>query len=517
MAESYLIGVDIGTYSSKGVLVSASSGEVLQSCTVEHTLSMPKPGWVEHDPDDIWWGEFVQICNALILSTGIDPKHIRGIGVSGIGICVVPVDESGKALRNGILYGIDTRATREIEFLESKIGRERIFQLSASHLSSSVSGPKILWIKNHEPHIYEKARWFLSSHSYIIMRLTGKATIDNYSACGYAPLLDVEKRTWVKETAQWIAPLETLPQLAWSCDVVGLVTDQAASATGLAAGTPVISGAIDAAAEAISAGLSQFGDMMMMFGSSNSIILKSDKLIRTDDFWALNWMASGQYVVVGGMSTVGSLTRWFRDHLAEKEREAQQAGGPNAYAAMAALAADSAPGANGLVALPYFEGERTPFYDPLARGVLFGLKLKHTRADIYRALLESVGFGIRHNVEALRGFGLSPKRILAVGGATKNLEWMQIISTIAGIELIIPEKQIGSSYGDAIMAAVGIGILNDLTESAKWIHYQQKITPQTSPSNTYDKMYTIYRELYQNTRHLLHDLSRLESMEMEKK
>jgi xylulokinase len=507
MTKTYLMGVDIGTYSSKGVLVESDTGEVVNSCIVEHSLSMPKPGWMEHDPDKIWWGEFVKISKKLLESSKINPKLIKGIGVSGIGICVVPIDEDGNALRQGILYGIDTRASKEILELEEKLGKDEILQLSASHLSASVSGPKILWIKHNEPEVYKKARWFLTSHSFIVYRLTGRATVDIYSACGYAPLIDVEKISWNKKAADLIVPIEKLPDLVWSSEVVGSVSNAAAKNTGLAAGTPVIAGTIDAAAEALSAGLSEYGDMMIMLGSSNSLILKCNILVRTDNFWGLNWVEPNAYAVVGGMSTVGSLTRWFRDNFAPMEMENQIEGGENAYASIAKLALKSPPGSNGLVALPYFEGERTPIYDPDAKGVLFGLSLKHTRADIYRAILEGVGFGIRHNIESMTAEGLSPKRFLAVGGGTKNLEWMQMISDITNVEMIIPEKQIGSAYGDAVLAAVGVGILKDFAESKKWIQYRQKIMPNPENSETYGTLYSIYRRLYEQNKNLMAEIS----------
>jgi len=198
-----------------------------------------------------WWVEFVNICKQLIESSEISPDQIKGIGISGIGICVLPIDNRGKPLRPAILYGIDTRATKEIAELEEKLGREEIFRLGATHLSSSASGPKILWLKNNEPDVFEKARWFLNSHSYIVYRLTHKATVDIYTACGYAPLMDVENRTWSAAAADCIVPIQKLPELAWSSDVVGNVTAEAADITGLKEGTPVIAGCIDAAAEAL--------------------------------------------------------------------------------------------------------------------------------------------------------------------------------------------------------------------------------------------------------------------------
>ena len=509
MAKSYLLGVDIGTYSSKGVLVASDTGRVAASHVVEHSLSMPKPGWVEQDAEAVWWIEFVSICKQLVESSEISPDQIKGIGISGIGICVLPIDNSGKPLRPAILYGIDTRATKEIAELEDKLGREEIFRLGATHLSSSASGPKILWLKKNEPDIFEKARWFLNSHSYIVYRLTDKATVDIYTACGYAPLMDVENRTWSAAAADFIVPIHKLPELAWSSDVVGTVTAEAAGITGLKEGTPVIAGCIDAAAEALSAGIKEIGDMMMMFGSSNSLILKSDTLVRTDNFWGLNWIEPGTYAVVGGMSTVGSLTRWFRDNLSPLELAAQERGENNAYAEMAKLASTSTPGANNLIALPYFEGERTPFYDPDAKGAFFGLTLKHTRGDMYRALLESVGYGIRHNVETLLNEGLIANRILAVGGGTRNQEWMQIISDIANIEMVIPEQQIGSSYGDAFMAGVGVCIFKDLGEITNWVSYKTTIKPNREFKARYDNLYGIFRSLYRQTKDLMHDLAEL--------
>jgi xylulokinase len=299
--------------------------------------------------------------------------------------------------------------------------------------------------------------------------------------------------------------------MKWSCEIAGYVTAQAARQTGLKEGTPVIAGTLDSAAEAISAGVAAFGDMMMMFGSSNSFILKTDRLVPTDNYWALNWLEPDTFAFVGGMSTVGSLTRWFRDNLSPLELADQQAHGKNAYAALAELLKDSPPGANGLIALPYFEGERTPMYDPNAKGVLFGLTLKHTRADIYRALLESIGFGIRHNFDGMLAEFIYPKCILAVGGGARNLAWMQIISDIANIEMAIPDQQIGSSYGDAFLAGVGVGIFSNLGEIRKWVRYTHHIIPNPEATAGYQPLYRIYRELYNQTRGLMSELAAINS------
>lgn len=505
MPDSYLIGVDIGTYSSKGVLV-RTDGTVVASHTVPHGIDMPKPGFFEHDADRVWWHDFVEIIENLLQKTSVDPKQVLGVGTSAIGSCVLPIDEKGRPLRPAILYGIDTRATREIEYLESKLGKDEIFKKSGSHLSSQASGPKVLWIRNNEPDVYENTRWFLTSQAYLVYKLTGKASIDIYTAAGYVPLYDVYKREWVEEAANLIAPLERLPKAYWSYEVVGEVTAQAAKETGLAEGTPVVAGTTDAAAEAISAGVADFGDMMLMFGSSIFFIMKTAELIETQHFWSSNFLEEGTFAFLGGMSTGGSLTTWFRDQFAQFELEKEKEGGENAYAELAKLASASPIGSKGLIALPYFEGERTPLHDPKAKGMWFGLSLKHTKGDIYRAILEGVAFGIRHNVEVMGEEGVQPKRILAVGGGTKNPLWLQIVADVCNIELTIPEQQIGASYGDAFLAGTGIGLFKDLSEIKQWVKTKETTEPNSEARKLYEFNYQIFRELYTSTKPLIHRL-----------
>jgi xylulokinase len=506
MGKEYLLGVDIGTYSSKGVLVS-KDGEEIAGHVIQHGMSMPAPGYFEHDADDVWWHDFVEIVHNLLAKSGIHPGQILAVGTSAIGPCVLPIDAQGRPLRPGILYGIDSRASKEVEHLENELGRQHIFRRSGTHLDSQASGPKILWIRNNEPQIYQKTRWFLTSQAYLVYRLTGVASIDMYSASGYAPLFDIYDFGWYENVARHITPTNRLPKASWSCEIVGEVTDQAARETGLAAGTPVITGTIDAAAEAISAGVAEVGDMMIMFGSSIFFIMKSAELLKTQHFWSANFLEKETFAFMGGMSTSGSLTTWFRDRFAQAEVEGEKSGGVNAYAVLAKEAAESPAGAKGLIALPYFEGERTPLQDPAARGVLFGLSLKHTRGDIYRAILESVGFGIRHNVEAMRQEGVIPKRILAVGGGTQNDLWMQLVSDIVGIELAIPQQLIGASYGDAFMAAVGVGLFKDLTEITRWVKNKKVVSPNPEVYKQYALNYKIFRDLYTATRSLMHELS----------
>jgi xylulokinase len=210
------------------------------------------------------------------------------------------------------------------------------------------------------------------------------------------------------------------------------------------------------------------------------------------------------------MSTAGSLTRWFRDVLGQPEVAGEAAGGPNAYAALAELAASAPPGANGLLMLPYFAGERTPLHDPDARGVIAGLTLGTTRADLYRALLEAVGYGIRHNIDAMRAEGITAQRILAVGGGTQNPLWMQMVSSSAGVEQHIPRQQIGAAYGDAMLAAVGVGVFPSTAAAAKWVESERVVRPDETMRAVYEQYYPHYRALYEATASTVHALSDLQ-------
>lgn len=506
MKKQYYVGVDIGTYSSKGVLVESATGEIICDHSIEHSLEIPEPGWAEQDADAVWWGEFAQICRTLIEKSKIEPGQIKCVGISALGACTLPIDAAGKPLRKAILYGIDTRAQAEIEELEHRFGSEKIFQVSGMKLSSQSIGPKILWIKNHEPQVFKETKYFLTSQAYLVYRLTGAVTLDYFTMGDYTPMADIRANCWHKEITEYITPLEKLPNPTWSCDIAGKVTEEAAQLTGLAIGTPVIVGTTDAGSETISTGANQPGDLMIMFGSSFFLVMLADKLMPSVKFWATSWLDASAFALQGGTSTSGSLTRWFRDQLAPLETAAEKDGGESAYASLARLLQDSPPGAKGLITLPYFEGERTPIYDSEAKGVLFGLTLSHTRADIYRSILEGIAFGIRHIIDTMIEEGIQPKRIIGAAGGTKNRGWMQIVADIANIEMMILEKESSAAYGDAFMAGVGVGDYKNLAENYKWVSDVSVIRPNPENHRIYMPYYEIFRQLYEDSKILMHRL-----------
>jgi xylulokinase len=492
----HYLGIDIGTFESKGVLVD-EAGEIVAQAARPHRMLVPQPGWAEHDPEKDWWGDFCFISQKLIADTGIDPKSIRAVGTSAIGPCMLPVDAAGNPLMNGVLYGVDTRSVKEIEALTARIGAERILDVCGNALTSQSVGPKILWLKNNRPDIYARAAKIVTSTTFIVQRLTGRCVVDHYTAANTSPLYDVGKLAYTDELAPEIVPLEKLPEAVWSTDIAGHVTAKAAAATGLAEGTPVICGTIDAGAEAFSVGVLSPGDMMVMYGSTIFITQLTAERLRDARLWYAPWMFPGEHASMSGLATSGTLTHWFRDEMAKELDPA------TAFAELAKEAETSPPGANGLVMLPYFSGERTPIHDPRAKGMLFGLNLTHKRGDIYRALIEGIAYGTNHIFETYEEAGAAPRRLMAVGGGTKNRLWLEATSHVSGLAQILARRTIGASYGDGCLAAIGVGDIGRDTIS-RWNPVEGEIEPVADPA--YVRTYRIFKELYRSTKHLMADL-----------
>jgi len=495
---TYTLGIDIGTFESKGVLV-GSTGEIVGTAAAPHEMIVPQPGWAEHRPREDWWDDFKSIAHTILNATGVDPCDIKAVGCSAIGPCMLPVDAAGEPLMNAVLYGVDGRAAREVAELTERIGEDLLLDRCGNALTSQSVGPKILWLKRNRSELYEKTATILTSTSYLVFRLTGETVIDHYTAASFSPLYVVDELDWSSELADDIIGLESLPRLAWSTEIAGVITTQAARETGLAEGTPVTAGTVDAAAEALSVGVTRPGDMMMMYGSTIFIIALTDARVRDPRLWYSPWLFEGQHASMAGLATSGTLTHWIRDQMARDLDPVE------AFALLTREAEASPPGAKGLIFLPYFSGERTPIHDPFAKGCLFGLNLTHTRGDVYRALLEGIAHGTNHVIETYRDVGEAPARVLAVGGGTKNRIWCQATSDISGVDQILCEKTMGASYGDAFLAAVAVGDA-DIDDIARWNPVASTISAESSELHA--KHYRLFRRLYEQTKDIAAELSR---------
>ncbi len=495
---SYTLGIDIGTFESKGVLVD-STGKIIAQAARPHEMIVPRAGWAEHNPDEDWWGDFVFITRQLLAESEIDADEIKAIGCSAIGPCMLPVDDEGNALMNGMLYGVDNRAAAEVEELTADIGEDVLLDRCGNALTSQSVGPKILWLKRNRPDLFARTSKIHTSTTYIVHKLTGRTVIDHYTAANFSPLYDIGTQDWTDALTDKIVDRAMLPEILWSSEIAGAVTADAAKVTGLAEGTPVLTGTIDAAAEAVSVGVASPGEMMIMYGSTIFIIMPTASRVSDPRLWYAPWLFKGQHASMAGLATSGTLTHWFRDRFAKELPKA------TAFESLAAEAAASPPGSNGLVMLPYFSGERTPIHDPFAKGTLLGLDLTHTRGDVYRAMLEGIALGTGHVIETYRDAGAPPAKLFAVGGGTKNTVWSQTTSDVAGMPQVLREISVGASYGNAFLAAVATESAR-LEDIEKWNPVVKQIEPIKQHEAIYLERLTQFKALYGSTKEIMHAL-----------
>ena len=463
-------------------------GSVLGRAERRHNTSSPRPGWFEHDADDVWWGDLVG-CLAELLPALAEPPS--AVGVSGIGPCLLPADDDGRSLRPAILYGIDTRAEEQVRSLIEMLGEDTIAS-TGSVLTSQAVGPKMAWLARHEPEVWRRTRRFFMASSYLVHRLTGAYVLDHHSASQCSPLYDQPAAEWDAERWRLIAPDVDPPALYWSDQVVGEVTSAAAELTGLPVGIPVTAGTVDAWAEAESVLVRDPGDVMVMYGSTMFLVAITEVWSPTRTLWPTRGLRPGISCLAAGMATSGSVTEWLAGVTGVS------------FAALTAEAARVPPGSDGLLMLPYFAGERTPLFDPQARGVLAGLTLGHGRGHLCRAALEGVAYGVRHNLEAMTASGANLARLVAVGGGTTSL-WTQTVSDVTGLPQTLPRETGGASYGDAMLAAIATGATT-LERTRTWNPPRTVVEPDSALQHLHDQRFRSYRDLYESTKGLVHHL-----------
>ncbi len=507
----YLMGIDIGTTSSKGLLVNLR-GEILAEHTVEHGVQNPRPGWAEHDADKIWWQEFATICRALQEKAKVDPAQIAAVGCTALYPVVLPVDQSGRPLRSAILYGIDTRSVDEIALLNAELGSSYGLDVAGNVLSTQSVAPKILWLRRNEPSTFLKTYKFMNASGYVVHRLTGAFIMDHNSASLGGLPYNIHARDWDEETCR-ICGIEkgALPALRESTDVVGYVTAEAARATGLRKGTPVCAGAGDFGAEMLSIGAYKRNQAIVSYGTTFSIAacIEQVPLPPPPNLMLQCHPIPGRYIIGGGMATGAALTKWFRDNFAQAERDREKKGGSSAYQFLSKEAEKAPPGAEGLIVLPYFSGERCPIFDPDARGLVLGLTLRHKRHHVYRALLEGVAYSVRHVKEILEDFGVELLDIKAVGGATRSKLFTQIVSDVIQREQVVLKGSLGAPLGACILAGLAASAI-DGQVVYDWLQIDRRVFPSKANRQVYNQLYHMYIKLYGDCKSYMHTLSRLD-------
>ena len=489
MTEDLFLGLDVGSSSAKAMLVDAD-GVVVADARLEHDISRPRPGWAEQDAERDWWSDVVEVCRRVL-----EGRHSRvgAVGVSALGPCVLPAAEDGRPLRPAILYGIDSRASEQVERLTAELGAEEILARCGSQLSSQSAGPKIRWLADREPEVWSATRRVYGASSFIVSCLTGEYVLDHHSASHWAPLYDVHHNAWIDEWKDRVAPGVPLPRLVWPQEECGRVSREAAAVTGLPEGIPVAGGSIDSWCEVVASGLRGPGQGLLVYGTS-MFLVEVDSPARADArLWSTVGFAPGSLNIAAGVASGGALTAWLRELT-----------GGTSYDELYAEAAAAGPGAGGLLALPYFAGERTPLFDPDLRGAVVGLTAAHGRGHLFRALMEAAAFAVRHNLETMEEAGATIAALRSAGGGVSGALWPRIVSDVTGLAQDVREGPGQAGVGAALLAATAVGAA---TLQTTWPQATVRVEPYPATAPLYDELYGWFRELAVATRPCAHALS----------
>ncbi len=490
-----LLGIDIGTSACK-VAVFDKVGSVIGSTTGEYQVYYPKPGWVEQDPDE-WWEAVCKAIKELLSKFDVKPEEIKGVGIDGQSWSAIPVDNAGKVLANTPIW-MDTRAIDICERLNKNIGAEDIFDVAGNSLQPSYTTAKILWFKENMPDVYTKIHKILQSNSFIAYRLTGVFSQDISQGYGLH-CFDMRSGTWDKYMCDMLGiPMSFLSDIYACHEVVGTVTTLAATQSGLAEGTPVVAGALDAACGTLGAGVLKAGETQEQGGQAGGMSICIDKYA-ADPRLILGYHAvPGKWLLQGGTTGGGGVMRWLEREFGEYERSVAKEGGKSSLIQFNEIAQEVPVGSEGLVFLPYMSGERSPIWDPSAKGVFYGLDFSKTKAHMIRAAMEGVAFSLKHNLDIGEKQGAEVKELLAMGGSANSLLWTQIKSDITGKPITVPSSDTATTLGAVILAGVGIGMYESFEEAVRMtVKKTRHHEPSMENYEKYQKNYQIYLELYE--------------------
>ena len=493
---SYLIGIDIGTTGTKTILVD-ERGNQLASALEEYPLYTPHPKWAEQEPED-WWKATVNTVREVMEKSEINKADIKGIGLSGQMHGLVIMDKKHQVLTPSILW-CDVRTSGQCEYIRETVGTEILTQSTCNPVLEGFTAPKIIWVRDNEPEIYEQTANILLPKDYVRFRLTGEISMEVSDAAGTL-LFDIKQREWSQVVLDKldIRP-GLLPSTYESIDVCGQITPNVAEITGLLAGTPVVGGGADNACSAVGNGIVKEGRVSASLGTSGVVLAHSDQ-VRVDPDLRLHSFCHSvpnKCYIMGVMLSAGGAYRWFRDTVAQRELSEAKANGTDPYDLLGAQAATAPVGSEGLIFLPYLTGERTPHADANAKANFFGLTLRHQRSHLVRSVMEGVTYGMRDSLELIRGLGTTVDQIYATGGGSRSALWRQMQADIYQAEIVTINIEEGPAFGAAILAGVGTGIYSSVESATDQI---VKITSRTDTISDhveiYEQYYRIYQDLY---------------------
>lgn len=491
-----LLGLDLGTTGVKALAIN-NQGEVLTSHTEEYRLYHPKQGWSEQSSND-WWEATLKAIKKLLENEKIDRQQLKGLALSGQMHGSVFLNKDGDVIRNPILWN-DTRTTAQCKEIEDKVGEKKLLELVGNPALEGFTATKILWLKKNEPENYEKFETLLLPKDYIVYKLTGRLVTEKSDAAGTI-LYDVQNEKWSSEMMSKLGiNKKTLPEVLNSIDVVDKLKPKLARRFDLPTDLKVVAGGADNACSAVGNGITEEGLFLASIGSSGVVLAHSDHMEidyggRVHSF---NHSVPGKWYLMGVMLNAGLSYRWFRDTFSRLEKQTGELTGKDPYELINSEAGDVPPGSEGLIYLPYLNGERTPHKNANARGTFFGFSGTHDKRHFARSVLEGVTFGLRDSLELIKDMGVEPEQIRVTGGGGKSELWRGIQADIFGQEVVTTAVDEGPAYGAALLAGTGSGVFKSVEDAVdRCVETTSIQSPNPENERIYEDLYPVYRSLY---------------------
>lgn len=505
---SYLMGIDVATTGTK-CIIADKEGKIVSSDFHEYPLLSPRPGWAEQDPGQ-WWKATCSAIKGALEKKNIKGEEIDGIGLTGQMHSSVFLDEKSEVIRPAILW-CDNRTAKQVDEVHKLFGREKFIQLTCNPVLTGFTLPKILWLKETEPANYKKIKKILLPKDYIRFKLTGEFASDVSDASGTS-VFDVKGRKWSDEVLRKLGlDKNFFPKVYESSEITGKVNGEAAKLTGLKVGIPVVAGAGDQAASAISCGIYEEGVMSATLGTSGVIFASTDsaKIAPEGKLHSFCHSVKGKWHLMGVVLSAGGSFKWVCDSLCDNEKETAKKQGVGFYYLMDKKAEEIPIGSEGLIFLPYLTGERTPHQDPDAKGVFFGLSLKHNKFHFVRAVMEGVGFALRDSLELMRDLNIKIEEVRFVGGGAKSQLWRGMLADIFESPIRTLKVEEGAPYGALLLAGIGVGAYKDVADACKVIKLGAAQEPNPKNAAVYRNFYALYRDLYKNLKGSYKELSKI--------
>lgn len=510
---SYVLGIDMGTESVR-VGVYDTNGKPLALSASVYKTTHPHPGWAEQDPNE-WWSSLVEAVHGAVAQADIQPERIAGISCDSTTCTVVALDSSNQLLRPAILW-MDVRAADQASRIAQSTHSARKYN-GGGPVSAEWYPCKALWLKEEEPDTYHRAAHIVECTDWLTFRLTGRWTA-NINTASIRAYYDAHNGGWPVGFYEEIGlgdVIERLPTdvLALGVPVAGLSSEVAAE-LGLQAGTPVAQGCGDAWAAQIGLNVVVPGRMALITGSSHVLSGQSAEPASGKGFFGPypDAVISGQYTIEGGQVSTGSILKWFRDNFCADILAEADSLGVSCYDLLNERSRTIAPGSDGLIVLDYWQGNRTPYVDPEARGIMWGFSLHHTQAHVYHAIQEGICYGTAHILSAMHDAGFDVLEFVACGGATKSREWMQMHADVTGVPITLTQVGDAATLGSAILAAVGAGLFANIQEAGRaMVHETQVIQPDQKRHEVYQLYLKAYVDTYPQLQKLIHTVTRNES------